>query len=90
MQKVFNALSVFSFVVSVSVVGGGAYVYTQREAIREKAIDQVTEMITGAVSGAVGDLPNLLGGGGVPAPGGGPAGTGAGGSLPIPGGALGF
>ena len=34
MQKVFNALAVLSFLGTASIIGGGAYVYMQREAIQ--------------------------------------------------------
>ena len=41
-QKIINVLAISSFVVSVSVVGGGVYLYTQKDAIiediKEKAL----------------------------------------------------
>ena len=33
MQKIINVLAVSSFVISLSVVGGGVYLYTQKDAI---------------------------------------------------------
>ena len=82
MQKVFNVFSTISFVGVLAIGGAAGYVYLNQETLAEKAKEQVTQMITDAVSGAVGDLPNLMGdggGGGIPAPSS-PAGSG----LPVP------
>ena len=62
MQKVINALSVASFLVSGAVVAGGSYVYLNRDSIVENVKSQVIEAATGAISdglagGLGGDLP---------------------------------
>ena len=82
MQKVFNLFSTVSFVGILAIGGAAGYVYLNQEEITEQVKTQVTQMITDAVGGAVGDLPNLMGGGdvgGIPAPSS-PAGSG----LPVP------
>ena len=54
MQKIINVLSIASFVVSVSVVGGGIYVYANKDAL----IKSVTEKALGGLGGSLGgDLP---------------------------------
>ena len=49
MQKLINVLTVASFIVSSSVVAGGAYVYLNKDAIiediKEKAMDEVTSIL---------------------------------------------
>tara|TARA_R110002012_G_scaffold316989_1_gene532682 strand:+ start:231 stop:488 length:258 start_codon:yes stop_codon:yes gene_type:complete len=62
MQKIINVLALGSFAVSAAVVGAGAYVYINQDAIVDGIKEQATSMITDAVGGAVGDIPNLLGG----------------------------
>jgi hypothetical protein len=62
MQKIINVLALGSFAVSAAVVGAGAYVYINQDAIVDGIKEQATGMITNAVGGAVGDIPNLLGG----------------------------
>ena len=59
MQKIVNVLAIASSVVSLAVVGGGVYLYTQKDAIiediKEKAMESVLGGgLGGAVSGAVG------------------------------------
>tara|TARA_R100000742_G_C4186354_1_gene19846 strand:- start:231 stop:482 length:252 start_codon:yes stop_codon:yes gene_type:complete len=54
MQKIINVLSIASFVISVSVVGGGVYVYANKDAL----IKSVTEKALGGLGGSLGgDLP---------------------------------
>ena len=54
MQKVVNVLAVASSVVSLAVVGGGVYLYVQKDAI----IESVTEKALGGLGGSLGgDLP---------------------------------
>ena len=56
MQKVINVLAVLSFLMgTASIVGGGAYVYLNREAIIEdaKGKSTATEAITSALPGMV-------------------------------------
>ena len=57
MQKIINVLAVASAAVSVAVVGTGAYVYVNKDAI----IESVTEKALGSLGGFGG----ALGGGGL-------------------------
>ena len=83
MQKVINVLSILSFVGVAGIIGGGAYVYTQRDALIESAKGRIaaaaTEAIAGALPGmldaAMPELPNVTGGAV-------PMGEGKGGSVP--------
>ena len=52
MQKVVNVLAVASSVVSLAVVGGGVYLYVQKDAI----IESVTEKALGGLGGLGGSL----------------------------------
>jgi len=77
MQKVINVLALASFAVSASVVGGGAYVYLNRDNIVEDIKSKATEAVMGAVTDALpglvsGAMPELPGttGGAIPAVGG--------------------
>ena len=62
MQKIINVLALGSFAVSAAVIGACGYVYVNQDAIVEVIQEQATAMITDAVGGAVGDIPNMLGG----------------------------
>ena len=54
MQKIVNVLAIASAAVSVAVVGTGAYVYVNKDAI----IESVTEKALGGLGGGLGgDLP---------------------------------
>jgi len=53
MRKIIDAMAVVSFLVSVTVVGGGVYLYTQKDAMVDKAKEKATEAITGIVSDAI-------------------------------------
>jgi hypothetical protein len=57
MQKAINAIALLSGLVSLSVLGGGAYLYVQKdiliEGAREKATAAITEAITEALPGMV-------------------------------------
>ena len=79
MQKLINVLAVLSFIGTAGIVGGGTYVYLNREAIAENAREKVAkaaaEAIAGALPGmldaAVPELPEVTGpalpsGGGIP------------------------
>ena len=57
MQKVINVLAVLSFVGVAGIIGGGAYVYTQRDALIERAKGRIAEAATEAIAGA---LPGML------------------------------
>ena len=50
MQKIINVLAIASAAVSVAVVGTGAYVYVNKDAI----IESVTEKALGSVMGGLG------------------------------------
>ena len=88
MQKLINVLALSSFVVSASIVGGGAYVYLNKDAmiesVKEKITSAATEAIAGALPGmldaAMPEIPELPGstGGAIPIP----AGEDKGGSVP--------
>ena len=60
MQKIINVLAVSSFVISLSVVGGGVYLYTQKDAIidgvKEKVMDAVMPDIGGGIMESIPDL----------------------------------
>ena len=70
MQKIINVLSILSFAVSGAIVGGGAYVYVNKDSIVENVKSQVAaaaaEAITGALPGmmdsAMPELPSATGG----------------------------
>ena len=85
MRKVLDVMTVVSFLVSATVVGGGVYLYTQKDALVDRAKERATEAITEMVSGAIVDslsgglTGGLSGGGGIPAPSS-PAGSG----VPLP------
>ena len=87
MQKLINVLALASFAVSGAVVGAGAYVYLNREAITDNIKSQIMEGVSGAIQDQVGDLGSLGGlgggssstGGGLPVPS-----SPAGGGLPMP------
>ena len=57
MQKVINVIALLSGLTSLAVLGGGAYLYTQKDALVESAITKVTEAAVGAVTTA---LPGML------------------------------
>ena len=83
MQRLINVLAVSSFVVSASIVGGGIYVYLNKDAMIESAKEKVTKAATEAIAGALPglidaampELPNVTGGAV-------PVGEGKGGSVP--------
>ena len=78
MKLLFNILSAVSFLGMVGIVGGGTYVYVQRDAIidgvKEAAMESVTEALPGLLEGSLGgDLPipgEEQGDAGLPVPGG--------------------
>lgn len=57
MQKLINVLALLSFLGTASIVGAGAYVYIQKDALIERAKEAATEAATEAVVGA---LPGLV------------------------------
>ena len=57
MQKIINVLAVLSFVGVSGIIGGGAAVYLNREAITENVKEKVPKAAAEAISGA---LPGML------------------------------
>lgn len=57
MQKLINVLALLSFGVSAAVVGGGAYVYLNKDSLIEGAKEKVTKAVTDAVTEA---LPGMI------------------------------
>ena len=57
MQKLINVLALSSFVVSAAVVGGGTWLYLNKDVMLEEARENVANAAVDAVSGA---LPGLL------------------------------
>ena len=57
MQKVINVLAVLSFVGTAGIIGGGTYVFLQKDTIIDGVKKQVTEAAVEGVSGA---LPGLI------------------------------
>ena len=64
MQKLINVLAVSSFVVSAGVVAAGAYVYFNRDALVDAAVDA-------AMAEVMPEIPEILGGDAIPSPAGG-------------------
>ena len=62
MQKIINVLAIASAAVSVAVVGTGAYVYVNKDAI----IESVTEKALGSLGGLGGGLGGAAGTGALP------------------------
>ena len=65
MQKLINVLALSSFLVSATAVGGGVYIYLNKDPLIEKAKSQVMESIADILPGA---LTGGLGGDLVPNP----------------------
>ena len=80
MQKVINVLAVASAVVSVAVVGTGAYVFVNKDAIVDGVKSKVMEAVLPSLGGGITDaIPEMTG----PAA---PIAPSAGLGLPVPGG----
>ena len=70
MQKLINVLALASFGVSAAIVGAGAYVYLNKDALiesaKEQAIKQITSSVTealpGLVQSAMPKIPSATGG----------------------------
>lgn len=54
MQKVINVLALLSFATSATVVGAGAYVYLNKDALMEQAKEQVFAAMGEALGGQLG------------------------------------
>ena len=57
MQKLINVIALLSGLTSLAVLGGGAYLYTQKDALVQGAVSKVTEAATEAITKA---LPGML------------------------------
>ena len=57
MQKIVNVISLFSGLVSLTIVGATGYVYLNRDSLIEKATANITAAATGAITKA---LPSLV------------------------------
>ena len=57
MQKLINVLALASTAVSVAVVGTGAYVYVNKDAIIESVTEKALGALGGLGGGLGGDLP---------------------------------
>ena len=57
MQKLINVVALLSGLTSLGLIGGGAYLYLQKDAILDGVKAKVTEHATEAITGA---LPGLL------------------------------
>ena len=53
MQKLINVLAVLSFVSVSGIIGTGAAVYLNREALAEQARERITKAVTAAVTDAI-------------------------------------
>lgn len=77
MQKVINILAILSFAGVAGIVGGGTYVYLQKDAIidgikagvTKHATEAITNALPGMLDGAMPEVPGTTGGAipGVPA-----------------------
>ena len=57
MQKVINVIALLSGLTSLGMIGGGAYLYTQKDALVQGAVSKVTEAATEAITKS---LPGML------------------------------
>ena len=57
MQKLINVLALSSFVVSAAVVGGGTWLYLNKDGLVENAKEKIATAATEAIAGA---LPGML------------------------------
>ena len=70
MQKLINVLAVSSFALSAAIVGGGVYVYLNKDAMIEEAkkgvvkaaTDAVANALPGMIDAAMPELPEVTGG----------------------------
>ena len=57
MQKLINGVALLSGLVSLAVLGGGVYLYVQKDTLIEQSRERVTAAITEAITEA---LPSLV------------------------------
>ena len=53
MQKIINVLAISSFAISLTVVGGGVYLYTQKDAIIENVKSKVMKSVMTSIGGGI-------------------------------------
>ena len=53
MQKLINGVALLSGLVSLAVLGGGAYLYVQKDTLIENAREKATAAITEAITEAL-------------------------------------
>ena len=76
MRKIIDALAILSFLGTATIIGGGVYVYTQKDAIIDgvkkqvvdAAVDGVSNALPGLLDGAMPALPDTTGGAIPPVP----------------------
>ena len=62
MQKLINVLALSSFVVSLTVVGGGVYLYSQKDAIIDNVKSNIMKSVMPSIGGGITDaLPKSTG-----------------------------
>ena len=62
MQKIINVLAISSFAISLTVVGGGVYLYTQKDAIIENVKSKVMKSVMPSIGGGITDaIPDATG-----------------------------
>ena len=62
MQKIINVLAISSFAISLTVVGGGVYLYTQKDAIIENVKSKVMKSVMPSIGGGITNaIPDLTG-----------------------------
>ena len=62
MQKIIDVLAISSFAISLTVVGGGVYLYTQKDAIIENVKSKVMKSVMPSIGGGITDaLPKTTG-----------------------------
>ena len=62
MQKIINVLAISSFVISLSVVGGGVYLFVQKDAIIDGVKSKVMKSVLPSIGGGITDaLPKSTG-----------------------------
>jgi len=62
MQKIINVLAISSFVICLSAVGGGVFLYTQKDAIIENVKSKVMKSVMPSIGGGITDsIPKMTG-----------------------------
>tara|TARA_B100000614_G_scaffold14803_1_gene12336 strand:- start:857 stop:1069 length:213 start_codon:yes stop_codon:yes gene_type:complete len=53
MQKLINVLALSSFAISITVVGGGVYLYTQKDAIIDNVKSNIMKSVMPSLGGGI-------------------------------------